>query len=260
MLARVIAGPDPEVPASLLDRGAPGDRRRRRGARWLTRSGCCATPRPSGRGRAAHRAHRHPAHRRGARAGARAARAPRRPGPSPSCSARPLSRARETAQLAGLECSELRDDLLEWDYGDYEGDHDRGDPRDAARLVPVARRRRPAARRPTTSAARVDRVIAEVRAVEGDVARRRPRPHPARAGGALGRAPVDVRRAPAPRDRRGLRAGLRARGRRRSAAGTRSNRTTKQRNLRKSTRNRRAYQAKEIVGRKAEYDYVGGSS
>ena len=29
----------------------------------------------------------------------------------------PLSRARETAQLAGLECSGLRDDLLEWDYG-----------------------------------------------------------------------------------------------------------------------------------------------
>ena len=33
----------------------------------------------------------------------------------------PLSRARETAQLAGLECSGLRDDLLEWDYGEYEG-------------------------------------------------------------------------------------------------------------------------------------------
>ncbi len=33
----------------------------------------------------------------------------------------PLSRARETAQLAGLQCSGLSDDLLEWDYGDYEG-------------------------------------------------------------------------------------------------------------------------------------------
>src|SRR5919107_523468 len=33
----------------------------------------------------------------------------------------PLSRARETAQLAGLECTGRRDDVLEWDYGDYEG-------------------------------------------------------------------------------------------------------------------------------------------
>src|SRR6478735_5325583 len=33
----------------------------------------------------------------------------------------PLSRARETARLAGLACSGLRDDLLEWDYGEYEG-------------------------------------------------------------------------------------------------------------------------------------------
>jgi len=32
----------------------------------------------------------------------------------------PLSRARETAELAGLE-PELRDDLVEFDYGDYEG-------------------------------------------------------------------------------------------------------------------------------------------
>jgi broad specificity phosphatase PhoE len=33
----------------------------------------------------------------------------------------PLVRARDTASLAGLECSGLRDDLLEWDYGEYEG-------------------------------------------------------------------------------------------------------------------------------------------
>jgi probable phosphoglycerate mutase len=32
----------------------------------------------------------------------------------------PLSRARETAQLAGL-APQLRDDLVEFDYGDYEG-------------------------------------------------------------------------------------------------------------------------------------------
>lgn len=34
----------------------------------------------------------------------------------------PLTRARETCDLAGLgDHAELRDDLLEWDYGDYEG-------------------------------------------------------------------------------------------------------------------------------------------
>jgi broad specificity phosphatase PhoE len=34
----------------------------------------------------------------------------------------PLSRARETCELAGLgDRAELTDDLLEWDYGDYDG-------------------------------------------------------------------------------------------------------------------------------------------
>ena len=33
----------------------------------------------------------------------------------------PLSRATETARLAGLEVEEFTDDLAEWDYGDYEG-------------------------------------------------------------------------------------------------------------------------------------------
>jgi probable phosphoglycerate mutase len=33
----------------------------------------------------------------------------------------PLSRARRTAELAGLRIDDLDDDLVEWDYGDYEG-------------------------------------------------------------------------------------------------------------------------------------------
>jgi probable phosphoglycerate mutase len=81
----------------------------------------------------------------------------------------PLSRARETAQLAGLECSGLRDDLLEWDYGEYEGlttpeiRTDRPDWflwRDGA----------PGGEMPHDVAARCDHVSAEVRAVEGRVA------------------------------------------------------------------------------------------
>lgn len=81
----------------------------------------------------------------------------------------PLSRARVTAQLAGLECSGLRDDLLEWDYGEYEG-----------LTTPEIRKDRPdwflwrdgspGGEMPHEVAARCDRVIAEVRAVEGTVA------------------------------------------------------------------------------------------
>ena len=81
----------------------------------------------------------------------------------------PLSRARETAQLAGLDCSALRDDLMEWDYGDYEG-----------LTTPEIRERRPdwylwrdgtpGGEGPDDVAARCDRVIAEARAVDGDVA------------------------------------------------------------------------------------------
>jgi broad specificity phosphatase PhoE len=80
----------------------------------------------------------------------------------------PLARARETAKLAGLECSGLRDDLLEWDYGEYEGI-----------TTPEIRERRPGwylwrdgvpgGETADDVGARCDRVIAEARAADGDV-------------------------------------------------------------------------------------------
>jgi broad specificity phosphatase PhoE len=81
----------------------------------------------------------------------------------------PLSRARDTARLAGLPEPELRDDLLEWDYGEYEG-----------RTTKDIRAERPGwylwtdgapgGETADEVAARVDRVIAEILTVDGDVA------------------------------------------------------------------------------------------
>lgn len=80
----------------------------------------------------------------------------------------PLQRARETAQLAGLEAgSELDDDLVEWDYGDYEGR--RGTEIRAERpnwLIWTDGA--PGGESPADVVARVDRVIERVTAVEGD--------------------------------------------------------------------------------------------
>jgi broad specificity phosphatase PhoE len=81
----------------------------------------------------------------------------------------PLSRARETAELAGLRVDGLRDDLLEWDYGDYEG-----------LTTPEIREQRPGwylwrdgapgGEDADDVATRCDRVIAEIGGVEGEVA------------------------------------------------------------------------------------------
>jgi broad specificity phosphatase PhoE len=81
----------------------------------------------------------------------------------------PLQRATETCCLAGLgERSEEREDLREWDYGEYEG-----------RTTPDIRDERPGwtlwddgvpgGERAGDVGARADRVIAEVRGVDGDV-------------------------------------------------------------------------------------------
>jgi broad specificity phosphatase PhoE len=82
----------------------------------------------------------------------------------------PLGRARETAELAGLGArAQVREDLIEWDYGEYEGvttaEIRARDPdwllwRDGC----------PGGETAADVGARVDRVIAEVRAAEGDCA------------------------------------------------------------------------------------------
>ena len=81
----------------------------------------------------------------------------------------PLSRARATAELAGLGArAQLRDDLLEWDYGDYEGlttaQIRESDPdwylwRDGA----------PGGESPEQVQERVDRLIAEVIRIDAPV-------------------------------------------------------------------------------------------
>jgi broad specificity phosphatase PhoE len=82
----------------------------------------------------------------------------------------PLSRAVETCRLAGLaERAQVRDELMEWDYGAYEG-----------RTTLEIREERPGwslwsdgAPEGETAAdvgARVDRVLVELRALDGDAA------------------------------------------------------------------------------------------
>jgi probable phosphoglycerate mutase len=80
----------------------------------------------------------------------------------------PLSRAAETARLAGFEAVEFEDDLLEWDYGEYEG-----------RVTVDIRRDRPGwnvfhegcpgGETAAEVGIRADRFIERVRRIEGDV-------------------------------------------------------------------------------------------
>jgi probable phosphoglycerate mutase len=82
----------------------------------------------------------------------------------------PLSRAWETAELAGLgDRAQPRDELLEYDYGDYEGittDDIRGS-RPGWFLWSDGV---PNGEMPDDVGARVDRVIADVLEIDGDVA------------------------------------------------------------------------------------------
>lgn len=82
----------------------------------------------------------------------------------------PMQRARETCELAGLSATVVVDgDLVEWNYGAYEG----LTPQQIHSTAPgwlIFRDGCPGGEAPAEVGARVDRVIARVRAVEGDVA------------------------------------------------------------------------------------------
>jgi len=81
----------------------------------------------------------------------------------------PLQRARRTCELAGFGAvAEIDRDLVEWNYGDYEGRHSA----DVHRERPdweLFRDGAPGGESPAQAAARADRVVSRVRAVPGDV-------------------------------------------------------------------------------------------
>lgn len=81
----------------------------------------------------------------------------------------PLQRARRTCELAGFGGSaEILPDLVEWDYGDYEGvrTHDIHKTRPGWQLF---RDGCPNGEMPADVGARADRVVARLRAIGGDV-------------------------------------------------------------------------------------------
>jgi len=82
----------------------------------------------------------------------------------------PLQRARETCELAGLgERAETDPDLMEWNYGAYEG----LTPKEIREMQPawmIFRDGCPGGESPEQIGARVDRVIAKMRARAGNVA------------------------------------------------------------------------------------------
>jgi len=82
----------------------------------------------------------------------------------------PLQRARRTCVLAGLgEVAEIEPDLVEWDYGDYEGQR----PADIRAARPgwnVFRDGCPGGESPAQVSERADRLIARLRTLEGNIA------------------------------------------------------------------------------------------
>ena len=81
--------------------------------------------------------------------------------------ASPLGRALETARLAGFE-PELRDELMEWDYGYHEG-RLTAEIREEVPGWTIWTHPVPNGETVEEVGGRVDRVLEEIRAVEGDV-------------------------------------------------------------------------------------------
>ena len=82
----------------------------------------------------------------------------------------PLGRATETCRIAGLlDQAELHDDLLEWDYGQYEG-RTTAEIREANRGWTVWSGPIPGGESVEEVGARADRVIGSIEGVEGIVA------------------------------------------------------------------------------------------
>jgi broad specificity phosphatase PhoE len=80
----------------------------------------------------------------------------------------PLGRALETCRLAGFgERAELRDELMEWDYGAYEG-RTTSEIREQRPGWTLWRDGVPAGETVEQVGARVDRVLDEMRSLEGD--------------------------------------------------------------------------------------------
>ena len=82
----------------------------------------------------------------------------------------PLQRARRTCELAGLgEVAEIEPDLVEWNYGDYEGQFSL-DTRKKRPDWNLFRDGGPRGESPAQVSKRADRLIARVRALEGNIA------------------------------------------------------------------------------------------
>jgi broad specificity phosphatase PhoE len=82
----------------------------------------------------------------------------------------PLQRARQTCELAGLgDAAVIEPDLVEWNYGKYEGLTPKQINETAAGWL-IFRDGCPGGETPGQVGARVDRVIAQARAARGDVA------------------------------------------------------------------------------------------
>lgn len=81
----------------------------------------------------------------------------------------PMSRARETCRLAGFaQAAEITEDLMEWNYGDYEG-LTSAQIHEQHRSWDLWRDGCPGGEFPAQIGARIDHLLAQVATVDGDV-------------------------------------------------------------------------------------------